>query len=54
MDNEIHEQVFGAASGSFSGASLFIIKKIHAVIYRYKLTESIMACPRSAVAIPTA
>lgn len=54
MDNGIHEQIFGAASGSFSGVSLFIIKKLHAVIYGYKLTETITACPRSVVAIPTA
>jgi hypothetical protein len=46
-------RVFGVASNSFSGVSLFIIKKIHAVIYGYKLTESITAksenhetCPR--------
>jgi hypothetical protein len=35
--------VFGAASDNFYGVSLFIIKKIHAVIYGYKLTESITA-----------
>jgi hypothetical protein len=54
MNNErTRTSIFGAASGSFSGVSLFIIKKLHAVIHGYKLTETITACPQLVVAIPT-